>query len=709
MTIATTALTLAALIAASPSVNERATSSTISWASCTTLDWRYAIGDPLNITCGFFEVPMDYGDASVGACNADASVGAWTVWGCRCRFVHERMWFGEEEKVRERWRRERGREKWRQEGAVQTRDRSGPKARTQALNPPTGTAKLAVARYPAQGERKGTVFVNPGGPGGSGVAFVLGYGPDLAAMVGGGYDAMDGGGYDMVSWDPRGVGHTEPGAPGCLTDEEWNELFEGTMETEGLDIRGNLSDGDQLTEFYSHVDEMEAKYRALGQKCAEADSAANLPYLGTAAAARDMAALADYLDPGAQEINYWGFSYGSMLGFVFVNMFPDRVGHVVLDGCMNPLLYANKPTTEYFPNDVVDADEAFEGFTTACALAGPGSCALAKNTTNSGKNETDSSEGIKERVQGMLDLAHTLAASGADLSDTMTSAQARTYLFEALAEPTSWASLAGYLEAYGEKLQGMAANSTSDNSTSTTNSSARSKGSSSSTPEAHASFKHRWQIPTRSLADSTPSKRQVAPSKRQVAPSKRQVAPSEPHTYEFEAIYCGDGVDADTVPDSSSPPNFDMTMRGGFEAIAYASTNVSAMFGPQWGAQGNLCFAWPARAVERYTGPWDKELKNKVLVIGTTADPVTPFENAQLMADLLGDSAVLVRQNGFGHASLAEKSSCTIGVVSRYFQDGELPTGDDTVCEIDDSVVLFPDSDVTQARVKSEILAASAV
>ena len=53
------------------------------------------------------------------------------------------------------------------------------------------------------------------------------------------------------------------------------------------------------------------------------------------------------------------------------------------------------------------------------------------------------------------------------------------------------------------------------------------------------------------------------------------------------------------------------------------------------------------------------------------ADPVTPFENAQLMADLLGDSAVLVRQNGFGHASLAEKSSCTIGVVSKYFQNGE--------------------------------------
>ncbi|KAL1667971.1 Alpha/Beta hydrolase protein [Schizophyllum commune] len=583
--------------------------SIIDWSSCTALDWRYAIGDPLNITCGFFEVPMDYADGSIG------------------------------------------------------------------------TATLAVARYPAQGERKGTVFVNPGGPGGSGVEFVLGYGPDLSTMVRGGYD--------LVSWDPRGVGHTVPGAPECLSNDEWTALFSGTLEAQGLDIKGNLTDGDQVEQFYSHVDEMEAKYRTLGQKCAE--SSATLPYLGTAAAARDMVALADYLDPDIQEINQWGFSYGSMLGFVFVNMFPDRVGHVVLDGCMNPLLYANKPTTEYYPNDVVDADEAFAGFTTACALAGPGSCSLAKNGT-------DTSEDIKQRVKGMLDLAHTLAASGTDLSSTMTSGQARTYLFEALAEPTSWASLAAYLEAYGEKLEGLAANST-NSSTSSTNSSTNSTNSSTNSTnkstaarglsENRATHSHSWRLPKSDLASFFQSDDDHH--------NKRQVAPSEPHTYEFEAIYCGDGVDAGN-----------MTMRGGFDAITYAASNVSALFGPQWGAQGNLCFAWPARAVERYTGPWDGKLKSRVLVIGNTADPVTPFENAQLMADLLGDSAVLVRQNGFGHASLAEKSSCTIGVVGRYFQNGELPIGDDTVCEIDDDVVLFPNSDVTQARVRAKMLAASA-
>ncbi|KAL1692195.1 Alpha/Beta hydrolase protein [Schizophyllum commune] len=608
-TLAAPGASFATPTTADPSSSSKWITSNITWSSCTALDWRYAIGDPLNITCGFFEVPLDWGDVSVD--------------------------------------------------------------RTNRRN--TGTAKLAVARYPAQGVRKGTVFVNPGGPGGSGVEFVLGYGPDLSTMVGGGYD--------VVSWDPRGVGHTEPGAPECFSDDEWTALFSGTLETQGLDIKGNLTDGVQVEQFYSHVDEMEAKYRTLGQKCAASESSATLPYLGTAAAARDMVALADYLDPDIQEINYWGFSYGSMLGFVFVNMFPNRVGHVVLDGCMNPLLYANKPTTEYYPNDVVDAVEAFAGFTTACALAGPRSCSLAKNGT-------DTSEDIKQRVQGMLDLAHALA----DLSSTMTSGQARTYLFEALAEPTSWASLAAYLEAYGEKLQGVAANST-NSSTSSTNSSTNSTNTSTAArglSENRAAHGHSWRLPKSDLAS-------FLQSDDDEDHNKRQVAPSEPHTYEFEAIYCGDGVDAGN-----------MTMRGGFDAITYAASNVSALFGPQWGAQGNLCFAWPARAAERYTGPWDGKLKSRVLVIGNTADPVTPFENAQLMADLLGDSAVLVRQNGFGHASLAEKSSCTIGVVSRYFQIGELPAGDDTVCEIDDDVVLFPNSDVTQARVRAKVLAASA-
>ena len=64
---------------------------------------------------------------------------------------------------------------------------------------------------------------------------------------------------------------------------------------------------------------MEVKYRGLGERCLAADREGILSYLGTAAAVRDLVSLADYFEPGVQEINFWGFSYGTTLGFTFVN------------------------------------------------------------------------------------------------------------------------------------------------------------------------------------------------------------------------------------------------------------------------------------------------------------------------------------------------------------------------------------------------------
>ena len=207
------------------------------------------------------------------------------------------------------------------------------------------------------------------------MGFIFEYGPNVSATIGGHYD--------LASWDTRGGrGHSDPQPPACFnSSEELTQFFAGTLEATGLDIKGKLTDDGQVDEFYSHVDEMDGKYRALGQKCAEAESGKILPYIGTAATVRDMVAMADYLDPGVQEINYWGFSYGSLLGMTFVNsrfsmlwcvarrltvllVFPDRVGHVILDGCVgkrfphlslmkklmivriDPILYYDKPTPE---------------------------------------------------------------------------------------------------------------------------------------------------------------------------------------------------------------------------------------------------------------------------------------------------------------------------------------------------------------------------
>ena len=128
--------------------------------------------------------------------------------------------------------------------------------------------------------------------------------------------------YDIIAWDPRGsAGNTTPGAISCFSSaEEYNDFFNGTLEATGIEIHGSLTDGDQVEQFYSHIDEMDAKYRGLAERCAKADAdGKTLRYVGTVATARDIAALADYLDPGVQEVNYWGISYGTTIGFVFIN------------------------------------------------------------------------------------------------------------------------------------------------------------------------------------------------------------------------------------------------------------------------------------------------------------------------------------------------------------------------------------------------------
>ncbi|KAI5889408.1 uncharacterized protein SCHCODRAFT_02634437 [Schizophyllum commune H4-8] len=499
-----------------------------------------------------------------------------------------------------------------------------------------GNARLAVGIYPSTAERWGTVFTNPGGPGLSGIEFLFEYGPYISAATGGHYD--------VVSWDPRGSqGQTLPGAPACFdSPADKIEFFKGTLEATGIDIKGNLTDHGQVDELYSHVDEMEAKYVELGTRCALGEQGKTLPYLGTAATVRDMVSLADVLDPGVNEINYWGFSYGTMLGFTFVNMFPDRVGHVVLDGCMNPILYADRPITEYLPNFVEGTDSTFAGFAAGCAAAGKDGCALVVNG-----NET--AVDIINSVQGLLDLAHELVVAGVDMSQIPTSAEVRGLLNGAMYAPTQWSALATEIAVYASALELLATNQT--------------------IPPALASV---------------------------LAQAKSSFSTSP--TYGLQAVTCADSVDAGK-----------MTMRGAFDAIVNASTNVSPMFGPQWGTAGALCFAWPARAVERYTGPWNNKLKSPILVIGNTFDNITPFQNAQLMADLLGDSAVLLEQVGYGHSSLAEQSSCTIGVVAEYFTNGTLPEGDGTKCDIDDSVILFPKSNVTQAMVRRTILAAKGI
>ncbi|KAK4182951.1 TAP-like protein-domain-containing protein [Podospora australis] len=124
-----------------------------------------------------------------------------------------------------------------------------------------------------------------------------------------------------------------------------------------------------------------------------------------------------------------------------------------------------------------------------------------------------------------------------------------------------------------------------------------------------------------------------------------------------------------------------------------AMRETTALFGDIAGAVVTMCAGWKFRAKERFQGfatdvtATTKKIKTKeaaVLFVGNTYDPVTPVVSAKNMSGWFEGSVVLER-NGFGHASIAQRSDCTTGIFREYFVNGTLPR-QGTVCEVDESL-----------------------
>jgi pimeloyl-ACP methyl ester carboxylesterase len=111
-------------------------------------------------------------------------------------------------------------------------------------------------------------------------------------------------------------------------------------------------------------------------------------------------------------------------------------------------------------------------------------------------------------------------------------------------------------------------------------------------------------------------------------------------------------------------------------------TALSPIYGPllTWWLWAP-CAAWPARSAAPYEGPWNASTKSPVLVVGTTFDPNTPFQNAQNVAKLLG-KAVLLTHDGYGHTSASDPSACVTRAAVVYFVSLDVPAGG-TVCPSD--------------------------
>ncbi|NJP68298.1 alpha/beta hydrolase [Streptomyces spiramenti] len=170
-----------------------------------------------------------------------------------------------------------------------------------------GIALIRAASTAEGDARQGSLIYNFGGPGGSGVLTL--------PMLGEQYEALREG-YDLVSFDPRGVG--ESAGVRCLDGEEIDR-----QEQE----HGALPRTEEQEEAYA---EMSAEYVA----ACEANAGEILPHLTTTNTARDMDLMRHVL--GDSRLHYFGISYGTELGGVYANLFPEQVGRAVLDAVVDP-------------------------------------------------------------------------------------------------------------------------------------------------------------------------------------------------------------------------------------------------------------------------------------------------------------------------------------------------------------------------------------
>lgn len=164
--------------------------------------------------------------------------------------------------------------------------------------------RLAVLRHNNKGAR-GSLFVNPGGPGAS----AMGYAAAAASVLTPQINAA----YNVVGVDPRGAGDSEPVE--CVTDAQLDEFFalDGTPDTPAEEKA------------------LIAASQAWGPGCQQGSPEIS-PFVDTIASARDLDVVRAVL--GDEKIAYLGKSYGTLLGATYADLFPDRVASMVLDGVL---------------------------------------------------------------------------------------------------------------------------------------------------------------------------------------------------------------------------------------------------------------------------------------------------------------------------------------------------------------------------------------
>lgn len=175
-------------------------------------------------------------------------------------------------------------------------------------DPDAEAITIKAQRVPASlpDERRGSLLINPGGPGGSGIDYLgfIGLDPSVTSI------------YDVVGFDPRGVARSTPVE--CLSDEELDAYVAS----------------DPTPDDPGEIKEFRRTWAEYTSGCVE-HSGPLLGHVSTVEVARDMDIIREVV--GDERLNYFGASYGTYIGATYAALFPENVDRMVLDGAVDPL------------------------------------------------------------------------------------------------------------------------------------------------------------------------------------------------------------------------------------------------------------------------------------------------------------------------------------------------------------------------------------
>ncbi len=411
---------------------------------------------------------------------------------------------------------------------------------------PDGQAiSLALTRARATGHRVGTLFINPGGPGGSGTDFVTWF--PRAGLPD----------FDVVGWDPRGSGRSTPVR--CGTPAQTDAYF-------GVDASPDTS---------AEWQALRTAQQAFARQCRQA-SGVLLDHISTIDTARDL----DYLRylVGDPRLTYLGISYGTFIGAVYAELYPSRVGRMVLDSAVNS-------TDDQSVIQPMGFDLALHAFATWCAAQACGLGSTGGAVVRSVTGLFDRLDAAPLRV-GPRTLTQTLAVSGVA---SFLYAGTNGYPALARAVVSARGGAGASLLSAADQLDGRRADGSYD-----------------------------------------------------------------PLTYAFPAIGCLDAGDDGWARDS---------------ARWASDTRLAPVFGRYFGPPVS-CDVWSARPADQIDVRADGA--PPIVVLGTTGDPATPYQQSVGMAEQLA-SGVLVTWKGAGHSAFMLGNDCVRGTVVRYLDQGVVP------------------------------------